>query len=58
MMSPLISHSAERLISPYGKGKRKVDSKMVGVVAIFAARRYLINILPDHLDQGVSGMDK
>ncbi len=42
---------------PDGKAKRRVDSEMVGVVAILVARRDLINALPDHLDQGVRGMN-
>ena len=40
-----------------GKAKRRIDSKMIGVVAILVARRDLINTLPDHLDKGVRGMN-
>jgi hypothetical protein len=40
-----------------GKAKRRIDPKMVGIVAILVARRDLINALPDHLDKGVRGMN-
>ena len=33
-----------------GKAKRRIDSEMIGVVAILVARRDLINALPVHLD--------
>jgi hypothetical protein len=39
-----------------GKAKRRSDSEIIGVVAILVARRDLINALPDHLDQGMSGV--
>jgi len=41
-----------------GKAKRWIDSEMVGVVAILVARSNLINALPDHLEQGVFGMNR
>ncbi len=40
-----------------GKAKRRIDPEMIGVVAVLVARRDLINALPDHLNQGVSGMN-
>ncbi|MFP6870697.1 MAG: hypothetical protein VCE91_15420 [Nitrospinota bacterium] len=40
------------------KAKGRVDSEMIGVIAIFVTRRDLIYTLPDHLNQGVAGMNR
>ena len=40
------------------KAKGRVDSEMIGVIAFFVTRRDLINTLPDHLNQGVAGINR
>ena len=41
-----------------GKAKHRIDPKIICVVAVLVARRDLINALPVHLGQGVSGMNR